>query len=111
MTALSPGNCLGPRSQPQAGRVCSSGGVPSSRPSFLSVVARGRTDAAAPILAPARFPGEAGGGRWWNGKREERAGREGKEKEEQRLGVGGGEKEPRAGEPEEQQQEEVGARG
>lgn len=81
MTALSPGNCLGLKSQPPAGRACSPGGAPSSRPSFLSAVARGRTDAAAPILAPVRFPGEAQGGGGAGEKGEERVEQEGKMKE------------------------------
>lgn len=68
-------------------------GPPISRPSFLSAVARGRTDAAAPILAPVRFPGEAQGGGGGE-KREERAEQEGKTEEQGasvgRVGTAGG---------------------
>lgn len=107
MTALSPGNCLGSRSQPQAGRAYSPGGAPSSRPSFLSAVARGRTDAAAPILAPVRFPDEALGGGGAGGRREEHAEQEGREEEER-----GWEKEQPAGEEEEEKRPAgVGAGG
>ncbi|CAI9180123.1 unnamed protein product [Rangifer tarandus platyrhynchus] len=67
---------VSPRQAASAARV----GPPTSRPSFLSAVARGRTDAAAPILAPVRFPGEAQGGGGGE-KREERAEQEGKTEE------------------------------
>lgn len=48
------------------------GAAPSSRLSFLSEVARGRTDVAAPVQAAVRIPEAGGGGVKREGKKEER---------------------------------------
>lgn len=79
-----------PEESPQAGRARSPGRASSSPPAFLYAGARGRTDAAAPILASMRFP-EAGG-RWWSGRERGRSARSGRttEGEEQAEGWGWG---------------------
>lgn len=69
VTSLSPWELFVPQGVRPA---CSPGGAPSLRPPFPPAAARGRTDAVAPILAPVRFPAEAGGGGGAGGEREGR---------------------------------------